>query len=318
MNSDDPSSSRTLRVRATSRADEAGYLGQFAVAQAAGPTTNYRLVGGHMVRLLLAAFPTTDAVPRTTLDADAAFGSAEVIGSVAKGLISDGFAQLAGNVFTKPAGSGVSIEINVLASREDPRAGVKPFAVPDVGQVDTLPELSLALAAPALVLDIRAILLDGREIHYVVLVPDVEMAVILKAHSWAGRRAQKDVADLATLLEIRHEHPEVAWSLDGPQLRGRRLDTAQILHHLADMTARATFLLPAGLGRARRGGDRARAEHRGLCGGRRPRGSAGRPRWRLADRMARRRPARLSCGVTAASTHPTSRQNGCPSGSPIT
>lgn len=50
-----------LRVHALNAADALGYRGQLAVAQAVGDRTDYRLIGGHMVRLLLQVYrPFTD------------------------------------------------------------------------------------------------------------------------------------------------------------------------------------------------------------------------------------------------------------------
>lgn len=44
---------------------------------------DYRTVGNHRVRLLLKAHPTREAVPWSTLHADAAVGDVEVIGRLA-------------------------------------------------------------------------------------------------------------------------------------------------------------------------------------------------------------------------------------------
>src|SRR5690625_6113643 len=80
MGAEAPPPTRDLRVVAMNNADELGYLGQQAVAEAVSPDDDYRIVGGHMVRLLLKAYPTSAATPRSTLDADAAVGDVEVIG----------------------------------------------------------------------------------------------------------------------------------------------------------------------------------------------------------------------------------------------
>lgn len=67
MNEETPQPTRELRVFATNNADELGYLGQEAIAAAAPPGDDYRIVGGHMVRLLLEAHPTSVATSSTEL-----------------------------------------------------------------------------------------------------------------------------------------------------------------------------------------------------------------------------------------------------------
>ena len=139
-------------------ADELGYLGQQAVADAVSPGDDYRIIGGHMVRLLLEVYPTPAATPRSTLDADAAVGDVEVIGPLSASLVAQDFVKEAGNVFRKEVGGERSIEINLLLSRLDHSQGLRQRAVKDVGQVDTLPELSWVMLGEPLVLDVTAVL----------------------------------------------------------------------------------------------------------------------------------------------------------------
>ncbi|WP_272027893.1 hypothetical protein [Kocuria rosea] len=242
-----------IRVHALSAADALGYRGQLAVAQAVGDRSDYRLIGGHMVRLLLQVYPSERAVPRSTVDADTALNDVEIIGAVTRHLQEDGFTKVGGNVLTKTVADEQEVEINLLLPREDYKPGIKPISVPGVGQVDTLPELSFALGSPAVVIDVEAHLFEGEVIEYQTRVPTLEMATILKAHSWSSRRSEKDLADLYTLLEIREAHPTVAWKLNIKPLVGRRLDAARILHPLAERIRprRAPFAVPDNFNRLR-------------------------------------------------------------------
>lgn len=125
--------------------------------------------------------------------------------------------------------------------------------MPDVGQVGSLPELTFALDSKPLELSVEAHLQDGALIRYMTRIPDVEAAVVLKAHSWKERRAGKDLADLHSLLEIRQAHPETAWRLNESCLVGFRKDTARITSDLAERITRRSpgFEVPHGLDRLR-------------------------------------------------------------------
>lgn len=137
--------------------------------------------------------------------------------------------------------------------RESPTKGLRTQNVPGVGQINTLPELRFALMDEALLLDVTADLGDGDVIEYQTRMPELESAVVLKAHSWANRRSEKDLADLHSLLEIREAHPSTAWRLGERQSLGFGKDTAQILRDLGGRVVRkhSTFPVPASLDRLR-------------------------------------------------------------------
>lgn len=240
MSEEDHHPARELRVFATSHADELGYLGQQAIAEAISPGDNFRIIGGHMVRLLLEVYPTSAATPRSTLDADTAVGDIEVIGPISENLVAQDFVKKGGNVFRKQVDGQKLIEINLLLSRFDHSRGMRPRDIPGVGQVDSLPELHWAMVNEPVVLDVTAVLRSGSNIEYRIRIPDVETAVVLKAHAWKARhlKEDKDLADLGTLFEIRHAYPDVQWRLNEPSLRSFRKDTARILHELADTVTR--------------------------------------------------------------------------------
>lgn len=68
------------------------------MADAVAAGADYRIVGGHMVRLLLHVYPTQAATRRSTIDADTALGPVEVVGSFAQNLIAQNFTQEGGNL----------------------------------------------------------------------------------------------------------------------------------------------------------------------------------------------------------------------------
>lgn len=86
------------RVAALSAADALGHLGQQAVHAAMADGVDYRLVGGHMVRMLLQVYPTPNATQRSTLDADAAVDDVQVVAPFAQRLLDQGFVQERGNL----------------------------------------------------------------------------------------------------------------------------------------------------------------------------------------------------------------------------
>lgn len=151
---------------------------------------------------------------------------------------------IGGNLFYRETAPDQRIEINFLAPRTGHTRGIRPQSVPGVGQVDTLPELRFALMHPAVILDVEADLGNGEIIEYQTRVPNVENAVVLKAHSWKERRSEKDIADLHTLLEIREAHPDVPWRLDEIKPIGFRKDTVKILQNLQNSLARKRTPFP--------------------------------------------------------------------------
>ncbi|MBM7500333.1 hypothetical protein JOD52_001173 [Brachybacterium muris] len=234
-----------LETHSWSNADDLGYLGQQAVAEAA-QTTDYRIVGGHMVRLLLLAHPAELAVQRTTVDADAAVSDVEVVGPIVDRLKDQDFVQERGNVYTKAVDEERQVEINLLLPRTGSTTGIKPQMVDGVGQVDTLPELAFVLLQPAIHVAVTAHLTTGETLAYRVPIPGLEGAFILKAHAWAARGLQhdRDLADLHTLLEIREAHPDLPWRLGETHLRGVRLDTARAVSQLPRRLQQRTSLMP--------------------------------------------------------------------------
>lgn len=117
----------SVRLQSVSAADDLGYRGQLAVSQAVDDASGYLIVGGHMVRLLQAVYPTPRAVPRSTIDADTALEDVKVVGRVTQSLVDADFTRTGGNPFIKDVGDEKHVEVNscsrALAVGEDWRPG---------------------------------------------------------------------------------------------------------------------------------------------------------------------------------------------------
>lgn len=235
-----------VTAHSTSTADALGYRGQHAISQTASARgiENYRIIGGHMVRLLLLAYPAERAIPRSTVDADAGLGGVELVVPLVDQLQDDGYTKESGNTYTKELDDGEIISIDILVPSDRPQPGLRPVTVPGVGQVDSLSAMSLVMASEPLRLTVHAHLSADEVLEYDVKVPGLDMALLLKAAGWKNRRSPKDIADIATLLEIREAHPELPWTLDARPLRGRRRDAAQALHELENFLGRRTSSTP--------------------------------------------------------------------------
>lgn len=119
-----------IEAHAASNADSLGYMGQQAVAQAVDGDTPYRIIGGHMVRLLLHVYPTSNATLRSTIDADAAVDDIEIVGDIVDGLCAQDFSQTGGNVLKKAVNSEQNIEVNLLVSRRGSSKGIRSECAP--------------------------------------------------------------------------------------------------------------------------------------------------------------------------------------------
>lgn len=192
------------------------------------------IIGGQMVSILCARFPSPGTVERRTNDADggvpAAFAAS---GAPHDRLVEDGYEAKDGNRYELADGNGATRTVDLLVPTHTAQFSSKVLG----GRgFDAMPGLDIALARP-LEVRLNITFSDEEEVEFVVGVPGVEGAVILKAYAWASRLATKDVVDLHSLFRIvdAHDRETVGgWRLDEAELRGTRLDAARILHSIAD------------------------------------------------------------------------------------
>ncbi len=191
----------SLDLIAASRAEEAGYLALADIARLAEQTgIDYRIVGGLMVSLHVAASGVDDPVLRQTLDADMGVEQ-EVAGDPAlvDGLEGLGYERPeSANRFIRTTPGDQRLVIDLLA----PSYGSRMRTNRRHGRMtlDEIPGLSLALAVPGERLDLQVRLLDDSTLDLVTVVPEITTAVCVKALGYADRLAAKDVLDIWRLL----------------------------------------------------------------------------------------------------------------------
>lgn len=233
-----------INVLSTSNAADRGFraLADLAVASEHLDDGAYRVIGGHMVQLLQHAYPVPNWPLRGTADADAGMEQQTLVaaGPVLRRNIEDlGYRLSAGNRYTREV-AGDTLDIDILV----PSFGTSHQTVEIAGfGIDGVPGLSLAINAPAVIVQAHVTLTSGDPIQFRVPVPGVESAVVLKALAWNARSAPKDVADLATLFEIVHRHREdlTSWRLDEANVTGTRRDAAIALSRLTERVDRGHY-----------------------------------------------------------------------------
>lgn len=181
-----------------------------------------------MTSLLLTAFPSARAVYRRTADADAALSTQlAASGQVHDALESAGYRATSGNSYEKD-GQQIDLLVPATASR---------FGTEYLGEraFDAVPGLMLALASEPIVVraDIQLTTSEGVQVR--APLPSVESAIVLKAASYASRRAAKDLTDLHNLLLVvdeRNAKDIGGWSLGEPAMNGAKRDAQAALHGL--------------------------------------------------------------------------------------
>lgn len=225
---------KTINVISTSNAANLGYRALADVADAAAGLNydEYRIVGGHMVQLLFHVYPTETAMQRTTADADAGIKQATAAGqALHERILDQGYEAAEGNHYIR-RDEDQEFHIDLLV----PRTGTGKTEILNGRRFDAIPGLGLALNSSHLVVATKVMLHGGGDLHFTVPVPDVEAALILKALAWKSRKADKDLADISTLMEIVHEHKDALskWEYTDVRLAGRgdRKHAAAALHEI--------------------------------------------------------------------------------------
>lgn len=216
-----------------SAADDAAFLALGDLSEVLGDEEGTGIIGGQMVSLLTASFPSPGIVARRTNDADGGIPKALASsGEVHGRLIARGYIPSGGNRYVREANDGTEQTLDLLVPNLDTRLGTETLGD---RQFDSMPGLGVALATRVRI-DVVATLSTGVELRFTTHVPSVEGAVILKAYAWAGRRALKDAVDLHSLFRIVESHAVDViggWRLHEGPLVGARRDASRILHELA-------------------------------------------------------------------------------------
>lgn len=193
--------SSRLVLASTSRAQDAGLLALADVAAVAGDlAVEYRVVGGHMVSLLVAHFAVVGVPERETADADFGAGFQVVADPrLPAELVARGFVGVAGNRFERQIDE-LTIAIDILAPSYVGRH--QPSRRHGDLYVDEIPGLSYALSQPGVELAVEAVLTDRSELVLSVVVPGPVPALCLKALAYGSRYEAKDAVDVWRLLEV--------------------------------------------------------------------------------------------------------------------
>lgn len=94
----------------TSNAEDAAYRALRDVAEATDDIEDARIVGGHMVGLLVTAFPTALAIIRRTADADAAVSTqVAASGALHSAFIGAGYEPTTGNRYESEDGRAIDV-----------------------------------------------------------------------------------------------------------------------------------------------------------------------------------------------------------------
>jgi hypothetical protein len=115
---------------------------------------------------------------------------------------------------------------------------------------DAAPGLRLVLAAQPIHVDVDVTLTDESRLGFLVKVPTVELAVVLKALTLRSRMAPKDLVDMYNLLQISYHRDAEhigGWTIGEPALSGARGDAQVQLHKLAATAGRNRDLVVAGV-----------------------------------------------------------------------
>jgi len=215
-------------------ADDAAFLALADLSQVLDGEEESGIIGGQMVSMLCARFPSPGSVMRRTGDADGGIPRALASTSIAHDrLIALGYAPTNSNRYERPGAGDTTLTVDLLVPNLETRLREETLGG---RRFDSMPGLGVALARP-LSLEVSATLSNDEEMLFTTKVPSVEGAIMLKAYAWRNRHAMKDGIDLHSLFRIVEAHPLEdigGWQLDEAPARGARRDVGQILHPFAD------------------------------------------------------------------------------------
>lgn len=211
----------------TATADDNGMRALHDVATVAGDI-DYRVIGGHMVRLLRHIY-NVPGPPRITSDADTGINvDVASTGELHDRLIALGYQAECGNRYQRGA-QAVDLLVPAAAKPGRQIIGERAF--------DAAPGLRLALALPPIQVSVVARLTTSDSIEFAVPVPDVEAAFVLKTLVRTVRDTERDLQDIETLLQIVASQPEYRaspWRMNDPSITkaGERGDAARVARQM--------------------------------------------------------------------------------------
>lgn len=226
----------TVILKSTSQAENAGFFALADVAAvAARLDVDYRLIGGHMVSLLVAVHSVTGVPARETSDADLGAEFSVVADQrLINALTSLGYTRPgASNRFVRPLAGELEAVIDVLAPSYTGRHEANQQHGSLV--VDEIPGLAYALGVPPIMVDLEAELTTGATVVATVRVPAPLSALCLKLLAWNSRMAAKDATDIWRMLAVcdragitRADWPDVAAARDSLQVLRRFADIGSV------------------------------------------------------------------------------------------
>lgn len=202
-----------LVLAATSVTDDLGFVAMDDVSSALSEVGDVesRLIGGHMVTLLVQRWALGRDLYRETQDADLGVPPIAVKdGRLIQLLRNRGYERITGNTYAKAVndipssveGEGersASVDLLVPAYTSRPRDNIK---ISEDLTTTEVPGLAEALTRAGIDVSLDLQRLNGQGLSAELTLPDEASAVSLKALAWHQRGASKDAVDLWRTLEV--------------------------------------------------------------------------------------------------------------------
>jgi hypothetical protein len=201
-------------LRATSVADDLGYVALSDLGTAlAAETSDYRIIGGHMVTALVARSRLGAGLYRETGDTDVGVPPVVIHDrGLLRRLRDAGYEKVEGNRFARTM---TDVPVHVVGSPDARRLAVIDVLIPAytsrarqnrrVGDdlvTTEVPGLATALRRPAVMLDLELHRLNGERLDTQLAFPDEVAALVLKAFACHVRSKDTDIVDVWRCLEI--------------------------------------------------------------------------------------------------------------------